>query len=203
MTALDVGYRVLLDKDGATDNWPAPTFTAHIPAKPTEEQYVALVEEFWWSTTYVKKARARGEEFFARFVIDQDMTYECLRRILEWRVEVDRDWSWKPGAYGRGLERELPRRSRQSSNRRTGSSSRRSSSSGASRTRSGTRSATPTRKRGGRRPLEQDEAVAMHRFDTGRDVARVHGRDAARKGDAVGADELDAVARAERRRPSR
>ena len=89
--SLDVGYRVLLDKDGATDNWPAPTFTAHIPVKPTEEQYVALVEEFWWSTTYVKKARPSGEEFFARFVIDQDMTYECLRRILEWLVEVDRE----------------------------------------------------------------------------------------------------------------
>ena len=106
--ALDVGYRVLLDKDGVTERWPDPTFTAHIPAKPTEDDYAALVEEFWWSTTYVQKARARGEEFFARFIIDQDLTYECLRRMLEWRLELDRDWSWRPGAYGRGLERELP-----------------------------------------------------------------------------------------------
>lgn len=105
--ALDVGYRVLLDKDGATARWPEPTYTAHIPAKPTEAEYVALVEEFWWSATYVAKARARGEEFFARFALDMDMTYDVLRRMLEWRIELDRDWSWKPGAYGRGIEREL------------------------------------------------------------------------------------------------
>ena len=105
---LDVGYRVLLDKDGAADRWPQPTFRAHIPAKPTEERYVALVEEFWWSATYVAKAQARGELFFARFVLDSELTYDCLRTMLEWRIELDRDWTWKPGAYGRGIEHELP-----------------------------------------------------------------------------------------------
>ncbi len=106
---LDVGYRVLLDKDGVTARWPQPTFRAHIPARPTEEEYVALVEEFWWSATYVAKARARGELFFARFVLDAELTYDCLRRMLEWRIELDRDWNWKPGAYGRGIEHELPK----------------------------------------------------------------------------------------------
>jgi aminoglycoside 6-adenylyltransferase len=105
---LDVGYRVLLDKDGTTQRWPQPTYRAHIPRKPTEAEYVALVEEFWWSATYVVKARARGEELFLRFVLDVDMTHGVLRRMLEWLVETDRGWNWKPGAYGRGLERELP-----------------------------------------------------------------------------------------------
>jgi aminoglycoside 6-adenylyltransferase len=104
---LDGGYRVLLDKDGAATGWAAPTFRAHIPAKPTEEQYVALVEEFWWSATYVAKGRARGEAFFARFIPQYDLT-DVLRRMIEWKIELDRDWSWKPGAYGRGIERELP-----------------------------------------------------------------------------------------------
>jgi len=105
--ALDVGYRVLLDKDGATAGWPEPTFTAHIPARPTEAEYVALVEEFWWNATYVMKARARGERLFERFMVD-DTTHLVLRRMLEWRIEIDRNWQWKPGAYGRGIERELP-----------------------------------------------------------------------------------------------
>jgi aminoglycoside 6-adenylyltransferase len=106
--ALDVGYRVLLDKDGVTDRWPQPSYTAHIPAKPTEDEYVALVEEFWWSATYIEKARARGELFFARFPLEMDITFGVLRRLLEWRIELERDWLWKPGAYGRGLEKELP-----------------------------------------------------------------------------------------------
>ena len=105
---LDMGYRVLLDRDGTTARWAQPTRTAHIPGKPTEAEYVELVEEFWWSATYVVKAGARGERFFARFILDMDMTYRVLRRMLEWLIETDRDWSWKPGAYGRGIERELP-----------------------------------------------------------------------------------------------
>lgn len=104
---LDVGYTVLIDKDAATRDWPQPTFRAHIPSKPTEGEYVALVEEFWWSATYVAKARARGESFFMRFVLDSDITYGALRRMLEWSVEVERGWQWKPGAWGRGLEHAL------------------------------------------------------------------------------------------------
>ena len=106
--ALDVGYRVLLDKDGLTARWSQPTHRAHIPRRPTAAEYVALVEEFWWSATYAAKARARGEELFLRFVLDVDLTHGALRRMLEWLVETKRDWGWKPGAYGRGIERELP-----------------------------------------------------------------------------------------------
>jgi aminoglycoside 6-adenylyltransferase len=105
---LEVGYRVLVDKDGATAGWPSPTFRAHVLAKPTEGEYVALVEEFWWSATYVAKARARGERFFERFLLDVDLTHGSLRRMLEWLVETKRDWNWKPGAFGRGIENELP-----------------------------------------------------------------------------------------------
>jgi aminoglycoside 6-adenylyltransferase len=105
---LDVGYRVLLDKDGVTAGWPKPTYRAHIPRRPTEAEYVALVEEFWWTATYIAKARARGEHFFERFVLDVDLTHRVLRSMLEWSIETGRGWKWKPGAYGRGIERELP-----------------------------------------------------------------------------------------------
>ena len=106
--ALDVGYRVLLDKSGRTPDWPAATYRAHVPAKPTEAEYRALVEEFWWDTTYVAKALWRGEVVFAKFVLDYDAKLVALRRFLEWRIELDREWSWRPGAFGRGLERHLP-----------------------------------------------------------------------------------------------
>ncbi len=105
---LDVGYRVLLDKDGRTAAWPPPTYRAHIPAPPTEGEYRALVEEFWWSATYAAKALWRGELFFAKFSLDYDMRLKPLRMFLEWRIELDHGWSLKPGAYGRGLERLLP-----------------------------------------------------------------------------------------------
>ena len=105
---LDVGYRVLLDKDGRTSGWEEPTYRAHIPAPPTELEYRALIEEFWWDTTYVAKALWREEVVFAKFALDYDAKLVALRRVLEWRIELDHDWALRPGAYGRRLEGRLP-----------------------------------------------------------------------------------------------
>ncbi len=107
---LDHGYRVLLDKDGRTRRWPQPTYTAYLLARPTEAEYRAQVEEFWWGTTYAAKALRRGELFFANsFMLEHDLKIDALRRMLEWRVAADRAWLFAPGVYGRGLERHLDR----------------------------------------------------------------------------------------------
>jgi aminoglycoside 6-adenylyltransferase len=105
---LDWGYRALVDKDGLTSGLPAPTHTAHIPQRPSEQEYHALVEEFWWESTYVAKNLWRDQLMEAKYSFDVVMRHEVLLRMLEWRVEVDRDWSWKPGPVGRGLKQYLP-----------------------------------------------------------------------------------------------
>jgi aminoglycoside 6-adenylyltransferase len=105
---LDVGYRVLLDKDQRMAGWKPPSYQAHIPSRPTEAEYQALVEEFWWGTTYVAKSLWRDDLVFARWMLDQDLKLEMLRRLLEWRIEIDQHWSVKPGVHGRGLKQLLP-----------------------------------------------------------------------------------------------
>lgn len=105
---LDVGYRVLLDKDGATAAWRQPAYRAHIPAPPSEEEYRALVDEFWWDTAAVAKGLWRGHVVFAKFALDFDAKHIALRRMLEWRIEIDHGWSLRPGSYGKGLEQLLP-----------------------------------------------------------------------------------------------
>ncbi len=104
---LDWGYRVLLDKDGLTEELPAPTRTAHIPARPSVTEYRALIEEFWWEATYVAKNLWRDEILLAKYNLDVVMRHELLLKMLEWRVEVDEDWTWKPGMAGRGLRHQL------------------------------------------------------------------------------------------------
>jgi aminoglycoside 6-adenylyltransferase len=101
---LDWGYQPLVDKDGLTSALPAPTYTAHIPRPPTEREYKRLVEEFWWESTYVAKNLWRDDLVFARYNLDVVMRHELLLQMLEWRVEVDRGWTWKPGLVGRGLK---------------------------------------------------------------------------------------------------
>lgn len=105
---LDWGYRVLLDKDDLTVGLPAPTRRAHIPARPSEAAYQAVVEEFWWETTYVAKNLWRDDLLHARYNLDVVLKHDLLLRMLEWRVEIERDWSWKPGPVGKGLKRALP-----------------------------------------------------------------------------------------------
>src|SRR5262249_15990809 len=104
---LDWGYRVLLDKDGLATRLPTPTYTAHIPARPTNREFQALIDAFCWETTYVAKHLWRDDLMCAKYNLDVVMKHELLRRMLEWRVEVDRGWSWKPGPVGRGLKQHL------------------------------------------------------------------------------------------------
>jgi aminoglycoside 6-adenylyltransferase len=105
---LDWGYRVLLDKDGLAAALPAPTCTAYIPSKPSEHEYQALIEEFWWETTYVAKHLWRDELILAKYNLEVVMKYELLLPMLEWRMELDHGWTWNPGLLGRGLKRALP-----------------------------------------------------------------------------------------------
>jgi aminoglycoside 6-adenylyltransferase len=105
---LDYGYRVLRDTDDRTAGWPAPTFSAYVLAPPTAAEYRAMVEEFWWGTTYLAKAVRRGELFFAAsFMLEHDLKLIALRRMLEWRIAAASGWAHAPGAYGRGLEGHL------------------------------------------------------------------------------------------------
>jgi aminoglycoside 6-adenylyltransferase len=105
---LDVGYQVLLDKDHLTDGLKPPTYRAHIPVPPTEEVFQTVVEEFFHEATYVAKHLWRDDLMPAKYNLDYAMKHDNLRQMLEWRIEIDHHWTWKPGAYGKRLKRHLP-----------------------------------------------------------------------------------------------
>ena len=104
---LDVGYFTLLDKDGLTQDLKAPTHTAFIPDPPSEETYHKVVEEFFHEATYVAKNLWRDELMPFKYNLDYVMKHKKLRQMLEWCMEIDRNWSLKPGAYGKGLKKHL------------------------------------------------------------------------------------------------
>jgi ABC-type multidrug transport system fused ATPase/permease subunit len=52
---LDNGYIVLFDKDHLTAELKPVTYTAYIPCPLTEQEYVALIEEFFNDSAYVAK----------------------------------------------------------------------------------------------------------------------------------------------------
>jgi aminoglycoside 6-adenylyltransferase len=102
--SLDIGYRILVDKEHLTDRLQPPTYMAHIPRRPTEEEFRFLTEEFWWETTYVAKNLWRDDLFGAKYSLDTVIKFDMVRRMLEWSIEIDHNWSLKPGNVGRGLK---------------------------------------------------------------------------------------------------
>lgn len=105
---LDAGYRVLVDKDGLTSELRPPTYTAYIPTRPVEDVFVRLVNDFFVGAPYVAKSLLRDELLPAKWVLELDMRHNYFVRLLEWRVECDHNWTWKPGALGKGLKLRLP-----------------------------------------------------------------------------------------------
>jgi aminoglycoside 6-adenylyltransferase len=104
---LDAGYRVLLDKDQLTARLRAPTGSAYIPARPTEAAFQTWINDFWSDPPYVAKCLWRDELLPAKWCLDYDMKHTYLRQLLEWRVEIDHDWSLPTGSLGKGLKKHL------------------------------------------------------------------------------------------------
>lgn len=105
---LDIGYRVLLDKDHLTDSLQPPTYRAYIPKRPTAHEYRLVIDEFFSDSTYVAKNLWRGELFFWKHCFDYIMKGKKLLEMLEWRMEMDHDWSVPTGVLGKGLRKNLP-----------------------------------------------------------------------------------------------
>jgi aminoglycoside 6-adenylyltransferase len=102
---LDNGYAVLLDKDHLTDRLKAPSYAAYIPTPPTEQDYRAVIEEFFNDSLYVAKNLWRDNLFPMKYCLDYIMKFQCLRKMLEWRMEAEHNWSIRLGAYGKGLKK--------------------------------------------------------------------------------------------------
>lgn len=104
---LDVGYMILIDKDHITDKLLPASYKAFIPYPPKESEYLSLIQEFFHEATYVAKHLWRIELIPAKYNLDYRMKHVNLVKMLQWRIEIDYNWSLKLGAYGKGLNDHL------------------------------------------------------------------------------------------------
>jgi aminoglycoside 6-adenylyltransferase len=105
---LDAGYVVIADNHSLTAKLSPPSYRAYIPAKPDLETYLKNVNDFFIGVPYVAKCLLREELLPAKWCLDYDMRDVYLRPMLEWRMEIDHDWSVSTGNLGKGLKRRLP-----------------------------------------------------------------------------------------------
>ena len=103
----DAGYRVLVDKDHLTDGLQSPNYRAYIPTPPTETEYHDKIESFFLDTGYVAKFLWRDDLMAAKYILDNSLKQDHLLPMFEWLIEIENQWSVKPGPYGRGLKKWL------------------------------------------------------------------------------------------------
>ena len=102
-----LAHRILLDKDGAARDREAGSVPLEQRARPSEAEFVRVVQEFWFEAYHVAKYLARNELWLAK---SRDWaTKELLLRVIEWndRITHGRDYDTQcAGEHTRSCVRE-------------------------------------------------------------------------------------------------
>ena len=86
------GYQVLLDKDGLASQLPRPSSTPPSMKPPSEHEFTALVEEFWFEAYHVAKYLRRQDLWAAKF---RDWgVKELLLKMIEWYEKALHGWDY-------------------------------------------------------------------------------------------------------------
>lgn len=103
----DIGYRILMDKDGITEQMQQPTYQISLIRRPFREDFLKIINDFWWDTTYVAKCLARNEIFYAKYMSETVIRTEYLVPLIEWYIAADHDWNITTNKHGRLFKKYL------------------------------------------------------------------------------------------------
>lgn len=90
--AYERGYRVLLDTDNLASQLPAPAGKWPASKPPTQEEFRALVNEFWFEAYHVAKYLSRKDLWAAKFR-DWGLK-ELLLKMIEWHEKSLHGWDY-------------------------------------------------------------------------------------------------------------
>lgn len=100
----DTLCRILLDKENILPEVPEATDESHYVKKPSQEQFRACVNEFWWCSNNIAKGLWRGEMPYV-----QDMTNFVVRKQLEkmltWKAGIITDFRVSVGKSAKYIHR--------------------------------------------------------------------------------------------------
>ena len=99
------GVRVLLDKDGVTGSLCAVAASVEKPCqpRPTQEEFLETVKDFFYHAVYTAKHLRRGELYWTVTHLDCRMQRSLLR-MIEWNALAEHGWKHDVWFLGRHLE---------------------------------------------------------------------------------------------------
>ncbi len=106
--SFDAGYEILIDKDGLGNGMPPARRERLFIARPTEEEFLDRVNSFLWDILYIPKALKRDELFWASYMRDRVIRFNCLMPMLEWYAAMNHGWQLDTNKYGRWIKASLP-----------------------------------------------------------------------------------------------
>jgi len=87
----DTGYKILLDKDSLLATFKEPSLKPKVPKKPTEEEFIHAVNEFWFEAYHVAKYLEREDLWMAK---SRDWSIkEFLLKMMEWYSLAKNNWN--------------------------------------------------------------------------------------------------------------
>ena len=101
-------YQILFDKTGYLPMPKQVSDQVYWVKKPSQEEFLAACNEFWWCLNNVAKGLWREE---LPYVMEQlnMIIRPMLFKVLSWKAGKDHDFSVSVGKSGKYLERYLPK----------------------------------------------------------------------------------------------
>lgn len=103
----DIGYEILIDKEGLCKALQHPTYEVSIIKEPTEEEFQKIVADFFWDVTYLPKCLVRGDLFYLKFMVEKIIRVEYFIPMIEWCIGSRNQWDVTTNKYGRLFKKYL------------------------------------------------------------------------------------------------
>jgi aminoglycoside 6-adenylyltransferase len=98
------GVKVLVDKDGTAKSLLSAIVEAPPPVPPTQDEFLNLVNDFWYHAVWTAKKLRRGELWTAKGCSDSYMKWWRLRQMIEWHARAKNGVEYDTWHAGRFLE---------------------------------------------------------------------------------------------------
>ncbi len=98
----DMGYKILVDKDGHAKGMRSPSFEGFKEERPTKEEFHSLVKEFWFEVYHVAKYLYREDLWSAQFRLNGIRQNDMIQMIC-WHEAAKHEWDYTVHKLGKNL----------------------------------------------------------------------------------------------------
>jgi len=98
----NLGYKVLLDKQGLTKNLKPPTYQYSYTQKPSKEEFELAIRIFFFEAFKEAKALVRNDLGHAK--LRDSITKKYLLRMIEWHAKAKHGWDYYTNCHGKRMQ---------------------------------------------------------------------------------------------------